>query len=201
MITALAILLVWFALIFPDQFDGFTPSALLRIPVEGLLLVALCLVLPRAARRVVAALLGLTLALVAMLKILNLGFFSVLGQPFNPLTDGSYLASAVGVLHDTLGPVRTVAAVVAASLFLGAVLVVVTRSAMRMARFTAEHRAPSAWAVCSLAVVWLLCAALGVQVAGAPVASTAAGSFTRIGGRPRPCGARTRSPRRRGPSC
>ena len=156
--TALAILLVWFALIFPDKLGGFTPSAMLRLPVEGLLLVALCLVLPRAARRVVAALFGLTLALVAMLKILNLGFFSVLGQPFNPLTDGSYLASAVGVLHDTIGPARTVAAVVAASLFLAVVLVVITRSAGRTVRFTAEHRAPSAWAVCSLAVVWLLCA-------------------------------------------
>ena len=61
-ITALAALLVWFALIFPDQLGRFTPSALLRIPVEGLLLVAVCLVLPQAARRVVATVFGLALA-------------------------------------------------------------------------------------------------------------------------------------------
>ena len=33
--------------------------------------------------------------------------------------------------------------------------------------------------MCALAVVWLLCAALGVQVAGGPVAATAADAFTR----------------------
>ena len=118
-ITALAILLVWFALIFPDQLSRLTPGALLRLPVEGLLLVALGLVLPGAARRVVATVVGLALGLLAILKIVDMGFFSVLGQPFNPLTDSSYLKSAVGVLRDSAGPFRTVAAVVAAILVLG----------------------------------------------------------------------------------
>ena len=45
-ITVLAILIVWFALIFPDQLSRLTPGALLRLPVEALLLVALGLVLP-----------------------------------------------------------------------------------------------------------------------------------------------------------
>jgi hypothetical protein len=178
-ITALAALLVWFALIFPDQLDRVTPSALLRIPVEGLLLVAVCLVLPQAARRIVATVFGLALAGVAILKLINLGFFAVLGQPFNPLTDASYLKSAVGVLRDSVGPWKTVGAVVAATLFLAAVLVVLTRSAVRLTTVTARHRATSAWAVCTLAVVWLLCAALGVQVAGGPVAVTTADAFTR----------------------
>ena len=126
-----------------------------------------------------ATVFGLALGLLAILKIINLGFFSVLGQPFNPVTDASYLKSAVGVLSDSIGPGKTVAAVVAAILFLAAVLVVVTRSAIRLTRFTAEHRASSAWTVCVLAVVWLLCAALGLQMAGAPVAATAADAFTR----------------------
>ena len=86
-ITALAVLVVWFALIFPDQLSRLTPGALLRLPVEGLLLVALGLVLPGAARRVVATVFGLGLGLLAILKILDMGFFAVLGQPFNPLTD------------------------------------------------------------------------------------------------------------------
>ena len=179
MIAVLAVLIVWFALIFPDQLTRLTPGALLRLPVEGLLLVALCLVLPRAARRVVATVCGLALGLLAILKIIDLGFFAVLGQPFNPLTDWSYLRSAVGVLHDSTGPVRTVAAVVAAILLVVAVLLLVTWSARRLTSFSTRHRAPAAWTVCVLAVVWLLCAALGVQVAGGRVAATSADAFTR----------------------
>ena len=175
----LAVLLVWFSLIFPDQLSQLTPGAFLRLPVEGLLLVAIGLVLPGAWRRVMATVVGLALGLMAILKVMDMGFFSVLGRSFNPLTDSSYLVSAVGVLRDTAGPYRTVAAVVAAILVLAAVLLLVTRSALRLTRFTSQHRASSAWTVCTLAVVWLLCAALGVQVAGAPVAFTVADAFTR----------------------
>ena len=177
-ITALAVLLVWFSLTFPDQLSRFSLGAFFRLPVEVLILVALALVLPLALRRVVAAIVGLVLGLVAILKLVDMGFFSVLGQPFNPLTDMSYLKSAVGFLHDSTGPYRTAVAVVAAALVLVGVLLLVTWSALRLTRSTAQHRASAAWTVCTLAVVWLLCAALGVQVAGAPVASTGATAFT-----------------------
>jgi hypothetical protein len=107
-----------------------------------------------------------------------MGFFSVLGQPFNPLTDMSYLKSAVGFLRDSVGPYRTAAAVAAATLVLVGVLLLVTWSVLRLTRFTAQHRASATWTVCALAVGWLLCAALGVQLAGGPVASTGAAAFT-----------------------
>ena len=196
-IATLAILVVWCALIFPDQLGRFTPSAWLRLPVEGLLLVAVGLVLPPAARRVVATVFGIALGLLAILEIVNLGFFSVLGQPFNPVTDASYLKSAAGVFSDSIGPGKTVGVVVAAILFLAGALVVVTRSAIRLTRLTAEHRASSAWTVCVLAVVWLLCAALGLQMAGAPVAATAADAFSPAR-RPTPPW-RPRTPSRRRP--
>jgi hypothetical protein len=177
-ITALAVLVVWFSMIFPDQLSRFTPGVLLRLPVEVMILVALGLVLPRAWRRAMAMVVGLVLGLVAVLKLVDLGFYFVLGQPFNPLTDMSYLKSAVGFLRGSAGPYRTAAVVAAATLVLVAVLVLVIWSALRLTRFTAQHRAASSWTVCALAAVWLLCAALGVQVAGAPVASTGAAAFT-----------------------
>ena len=177
-ITALAVLLIWFSLIFPDQLSRFTFGAFLRFPVEVLILMALVLVLPRAPRRVMATVVGLLLGLVAILKLVDMGFYSVLGQPFNPLTDMSYLKSAVGFLRDSAGPDRTAAAVAAAALVLVAVLLLVTWSALRMTRFTSQHRASATWTVCALTVIWLLCAALEVQLAGAPVASTGAAAFT-----------------------
>jgi hypothetical protein len=177
-ITALAVLLIWFSLIFPDQLSRFTFGAFLRFPVEVLILMALVLVLPRAPRRVMATVVGLLLGLVAILKLVDMGFYSVLGQPFNPLTDMSYLKSAVGFLQDSAGPYRTAAAVAAAALVLVVVLLLVTWSALRLTRFTSQHRASATWTVCALTVIWLLCAALGVQLAGAPVASTGAAAFT-----------------------
>jgi hypothetical protein len=178
LVTALAVLLVWFSLTFPDQLSRFTLATFFRFPIELLILVAVGLVLPGASRRAMATVVGLVLGLVAILKIVDLGFFAVLGQPFNPLTDWSYLKSAVDFLRDSAGPYRTGAAVVAAILVLAAVLLLLTWSALRLTRFTSQHRAASAWTVCTLAVIWLLCAALGVQVAGAPVASTGAAAFT-----------------------
>jgi hypothetical protein len=176
--SAIAVMLVWFSLVFPDQLGRLTPGALLRIPVEGLLLLALALVLPATPRRVLAAVVGLGLGLLAILKILDMGSFSVLGRPFSPLTDWGYLGSAVDLLRDSVGRNRTVAAVGIAVLLLVAVLVLLIGSVLRLSRITTEHRASSAWTVSALAVVWLLCAALGVQTAGGPVAATAAAGFT-----------------------
>src|SRR6266542_1642159 len=61
--TALACLLVLFALIAPNRLSDLTPGAFLRIPVEGLVGVALVLVLPERARRVAAVLVGVALGL------------------------------------------------------------------------------------------------------------------------------------------
>jgi hypothetical protein len=176
--SAVAVLLVWFSLVFPDQIGRLAPGALLRIPVEGILLVALALFLPAAPRWVLAVVVGLGLGLLAVLKIVDMGFFTVLGRPFSPVTDWGYLGSAVGLLRDSVGRNRTVAAVGIAVLLLIAVLVVMIWSVLRLSRITTEHRASSAWTVSALAAVWLLCAALGVQVAGGPVASTAAAGLT-----------------------
>jgi hypothetical protein len=179
-ITALAVVLLWFSLIFPDQLSRFTPGAFLRLPVEVLILVALGLVLPRAWRRVTATVAGLVLGLVAILKLVDMGFFSVLGQPFNPLTDMSYLKSAVSFLRDSAGPYRTAAAVAAASLVLFTVVLLVTWSALRLTRSAGQQRAAATWTVCTLAVVWLLFAGLGIRVAGGPVASTSGAAFTHV---------------------
>src|SRR4051794_28404798 len=52
--TVLAFLLVWFALVSPNELSRLTPGAFLRIPVEGLVIVAVALVVPPRARPFVA---------------------------------------------------------------------------------------------------------------------------------------------------
>ena len=57
-LTILAVAIVWAALVFPDRPSTLTLIAFLRVPLEGLVLVALALVLPVRPRRVLAGLLG-----------------------------------------------------------------------------------------------------------------------------------------------
>jgi hypothetical protein len=180
-VSVIALLLVWFALVFPDRLSRLTtPGAFVRLPLEGVLIVALGLLLPRRTRWVMAAVAGIALGLFTLLKIFDLGFLTVLGRPFNALTDWGYLRSGAGVLRDSVGPGWTVAAVVGATLLLGAVLVTITRSVMRLVKVTGQHGSSAVWVVSVLGAAWLLSALLGVQVAGAPVAATSADGLMHV---------------------
>ena len=101
--TVLAALLVWFALVAPDRLDRLGPGAFVRIPIEGLVIVALSVILPPRARRILAIVVGLALGLLTVVKILDIGFFVELDRPFNPVTDWSFFGPAAGVLRDSVG--------------------------------------------------------------------------------------------------
>lgn len=174
-VTVLAGLLVWFALVTPIQSSPLTPAAFVHIPLEGLLVVALLVLLPQRARRGVAVLVGVVLGPLAIVKILDIGFFAALGRPFNPVVDWGYFGSAEGVLSDSIGRRAAMVSAAAAVLALLAVLVFMPLAVLRLTRVVDRHRATSTRAVTALGVVWIVSAALGVQfVAGAPVASTTA---------------------------
>src|SRR5262249_45591384 len=69
-ITILSVVLVWGVLVAPDRIFQLTPAAFVRIPVEGLALVAVALVLPARPRRIVAAVAGILFGLLTLVKIL-----------------------------------------------------------------------------------------------------------------------------------
>ena len=162
--TAIAAATVWAALVAPDRLDRITPAAFARLPVEGLVLVAIALLLPRPARRPVAAAAGVVLGLLTVVRILDLGFYEEIGRPFDPLLDWGTLAPAVGVVRDSIGTTRTVAALVLVGLAVALVIAAVTASTMRIATVTARHRRRSAGGVAVLGTVWALCAALSLQL-------------------------------------
>ena len=68
-VTVVACLLVWFALVAPNQVGRLTPGAFVRIPLEGLVAVALVLVVPPVLRRVLAVLAGLLLGLLVFVHV------------------------------------------------------------------------------------------------------------------------------------
>jgi phosphatidylglycerophosphate synthase len=173
--TGLSLVVVWLVLVLPDRVTHLTPGAFVRIPLEGLVLVALALLLHGRARRLVTVTFGLLLGLVLVFKVLDLGFSSVLDRTFDPLNDSYYLGPAIGVLGDSIGRPAAVAVAVATGVLVVGVVTGVCFAVVRLARVARQHGRTSSRAVVTLGVVWVVCAATGLHVAaGAGVASTSA---------------------------
>jgi hypothetical protein len=174
-LTVLACLLVWFALVAPNRIDDLTLIAFARIPLEGLVLVAIIVVLPARARPVVAGGVGLALGLLAVVKVIDMGFFATIDRPFNPVSDWAYFGSGVDLLADAIGSSGARAAAVAAGVLALVVLLLMPLAVVRLTRLAAHHRNGSIRVVAGLGGLWVLSAVLGGQlVPGAPIASASA---------------------------
>ena len=102
-LTLLAFLLVWAALVAPDQPGHFTPRAFVRLPLEGVIVIALALVLPAPARRLLAWVVGPAIGLLIVVKVLDYGFFTAFDRPFNPGDDWSYRHIGIETLRESIG--------------------------------------------------------------------------------------------------
>ena len=102
-LTVLALLLVWAALVAPDQ-----PSASRRARSCGSRSRASsssrwrssC---PPHARRLLAWVVGPVLGLLLLVKVLDIGFFTAFDRPFNPVDDWSYTGIGIETLRDSIG--------------------------------------------------------------------------------------------------
>jgi phosphatidylglycerophosphate synthase len=178
-LTILSLAIVWAALVFPDRPSTLTLTAFLRVPLEGLVLVALAIVLPVRPRRAVAGLLGVVLGLVVILKVLDIGFFTAFERPFDPLGgDTGYASIGIETLGFTVG--HTAANLIAVGVVAGAVALVVatTLSVLRLSTIVARNPRYSLRAVAALGAVWLICWLAGAQlVSHSPIASTSMASL------------------------
>src|SRR5215469_5813487 len=174
-ITVLSVVLVWGVLVAPDRILQLTPAAFVRIPVEGLALVAVAVVLPAWPRRIVATVAGILFSLLTLVKILNIGFYAEIGRAFNPVLGWVDIGPAIGVVRDTIGSTRTNIAL--AALWLGLILLVgaITAATIHIAAVAARHRRAAVRGLTALTAAWALCAGLSLQlIPGSPVASTSA---------------------------
>ncbi|UNM16265.1 sulfatase [Streptomyces formicae] len=169
--TALAALLVFAALLLPSELGRLTPGAFARIPGEAVLAAAVLLVLPPRPGRVVPVLAGTGLGLLTVLRLLDMGFHSVLARPFDPVLDWILLDDAQAFLRDSVGPVGAIGAATAVVVLAAALVVLMALAALRLSRLVVRHSAASACGTFVLGTVWILCAALGAQLAGVPVAA------------------------------
>jgi phosphatidylglycerophosphate synthase len=174
-IAALAVVLLWFDLLVPERAWQITPAAFVRIPVEGLVLVAVALVLPPWPRRIVAAVAGILLGVLTVAKILNMAFFEFVDRAFNPVHDWAEIPAAAGVVSDAIGRLGT--DLLFGALALGILLLVcaITAATIHITAVAARHRRATVRGVGALTVVWGVCAGLSLQlIPGSPVASTSA---------------------------
>lgn len=176
--TLLAFGVLWVALATPAGLGD-----LVRIPIEGLVLVAVALVVPGRSRKVVAVGFGLLAAVLLVLRVLDEGFRVVMDRPFHLVGDWSYLGKGMGVLRDTVGDTRATLLVVAAVVLVVVVAVLLPLAALRVSRVASEHRRRTATAVGALGTTWVMCAVLGgpaAQVAAATSVDLAADTVDRV---------------------
>ena len=161
--TVLAFLVVWLALVAPTDRDHLTVQALVRLPLEVLVVVVLGLVPSARLRTALSGAFGLLLALLLLVKVLDLSFNTVFDRDFDPIGDWAYLGPGVGVLGDSIGVFWARAVAVLAAVATVALLVGVPLAMVRLVRVAAGRRRFSLGAAGSLVTVWVLCLATGVQ--------------------------------------
>ena len=167
-----------FALVAPNDPDLLTPGAFLRIPVEGLVLAALLLTLPWRAARIVAVAAGALLSVVTVLKVLDMGFLTVVVRPFDVILDWVLLEPAWEYLYDSYGAAGAIGAAVLAVAAAVAVLALTPPAVLRLARIAARHRARAGASVAVLAGLSLVLALAGRPIT--PETAVAAFAYDRV---------------------
>jgi phosphatidylglycerophosphate synthase len=176
-LSAAAIVVVWAVLVAPNRPNLLTFDAFVRVPMEGLIVVGLALALPPRYRRILAWIVGPLLGAMVVVKLLDIGFFTAFDRPFNPVEDWRYTSIGTETLRDSIGRTKADLVVAGVVLVVIAALVLPTLAMLRVTRVAAGHRTISARAVAGLGVAWALFWAVGVQLAGGPIASTSAFSL------------------------
>ena len=163
-VTGLAAVLVLAVLVAPTETGHLQPAGFLRVPVEALLGAALVLALPARPRRWVAGVLGVALGALAVVKVIDVGFFAVLDRSFDPLLDWGFLEAGVVFLTSSMGRPAALGAVAGAVVGALVVLTLVALSVRRLAGVAVRHQARARPVVAILTVVWAVCAVSGVQI-------------------------------------
>jgi phosphatidylglycerophosphate synthase len=171
-VTVLALLLVWAALVAPNQPRHINLGAFARLPIELLVIVAVAALLPATPRRLLAVIAGAVLSVLVLVKVLDIGFFTAFDRPFKPLDDSGYVEIGIETLRNAIGRSSADLVVAVAVVLIVALLTLPVLALLRVTRVAAGHRGWALRASMALGVVWV-----ALRVAGAPVASSSAAAL------------------------
>jgi len=138
----------------------------------------LLLVLPEKPRSVASLLFGVALGLLAIMKLLDMGFLAALARPFDPAADWTLLNDAMRFLAGAIGPLSAIGCLAAAVIFCTGLVIVVTKSVQRLTRLAVGRNLAASRAIVVLTALWLSCAVFGTQIVpGVPVASVSSAAY------------------------
>ncbi|WP_328460775.1 sulfatase [Actinoplanes sp. NBC_00393] len=175
--TGLAVVVVFLALIVPDQIFRLPPgnsvhTALLRVPIEAVILGILLLLLPGRFRRPVAIGLGALLGALTVVKLVDIGFFAVLARRFDPVLDWVLFDDGFNFMVDSMGRAAAIGIAVGALLLAAALIAGMTWAVVRLSGVLTAHRAGAWRGLGAVGVAWVALFAMGFQlIGGIPVAS------------------------------
>jgi phosphatidylglycerophosphate synthase len=171
-VTVLAVVVVWFALAAPDRPSDLTLAAFVRLPLELLVLAALGVVLPAAPRRVLAVVVGTVLAALVVVRVLDMGFFTLFDRPFLPVDDSSQWKNGIETMRDSIGRSTADLVVDFVVVFVVALIAASVWGLLRVTRAAADHRRRALQAIALLGVAWV-----GLRAVDTPVATTSASAL------------------------
>jgi hypothetical protein len=171
-VSVVALLLVWAALVAPNQPSHFALGAFARLPLELLVVVAVAALLPPTPRRVLAVIAGAVLSVLVVVKVLDIGFFTAFDRPFKPVDDSTYVGIGIETLRDAVGSASADLIVAVAAVLIVALLAIPVMALLRVTRVAAGHRTWALRAAAVLAVVWV-----ALRLVGAPAASSSAAAL------------------------
>ncbi len=135
LVTVLSGVLTVIALSTPADLERLDPRALLRLPLELIVFLAVVLAVPAdGSGRSWPSPAGCSWPLSTVFKVLDLGFREVLNRPFDVLIDWRYAGSLVETTRDSVEGRTGTLLLVAAALALVAVLVLVPLALLRLTR-------------------------------------------------------------------
>ncbi|WP_019180718.1 sulfatase-like hydrolase/transferase [Microbacterium yannicii] len=167
----------------PGALSTGSPTALLAVPAESLVILLVLATLMRPSMRTLAAALFAAAVVAAVvLASLDLAFRATIDRPFDLAEDGVALLDAYGVVQDTLGAVGAVSVLLLAGALVVGIGVVLAAAALRIAR-TARDEARDAGRrgramVAVVAGAWIVCSLVNAQIVpGTPVAASRTGEM------------------------
>ena len=171
--TALSAVVVYLAALAPGLVATGSALALLRIPLEAALALALLVLIPwRRARRAVAVLVALLLVAATLGAALDRAFRSTVGIGFDVATGWPQLADGYGVVQDSAGDAGALAIAILLLVAAAAAVAGIAAALLRLARVLTPHRRPALLTASAVTAAWLVVALVGVQlVPGEPVAA------------------------------
>ena len=158
----------------PGVVSGGSALALVRIPIESLVVIIVLALLPwRVVRIVVSLVFGVFVDIALVLAGLSAAFEYALGREFDP-TDLPQVKDGYGVVTDSIGQTAAVLILVLLAVVAVAVVLGLAWSALRVDAAFRRHRPRGRRVTIAATAAWVVALVLGTQiVAGQPAAASA----------------------------